>query len=330
MRLWLFAIIAVLCVAPSAFAQFSIGESSAIVVTPQYPRANSSVTFELQSVTFDPNSANIRWSVNGEVKQNQVGGKRFTTTTGEVGKLMTITVDIIPQQGVPSRQMVTIVPNEVDMVWESLTYTPPLYQGRSLPVKQGDIRVQAIPTVYGLNGVKLDPATLIYTWKVNGEGQGITYNQSSFVFRANILEEPTSIEVLIKNKEKTITAYGQLTIETGEPQIVLYEQHPQLGVLYNRALGVESNSPYTGFVIAARPYFYSIAMANSADVKYTWRVNGNQEATTESSIALHYPEGSSGYIPVQAQVQNNIRIFQRGTGKTDVIVGAPPSYKFQY
>lgn len=315
------------------FAQQSpITDSFYIELSPAYPRPNTTVNLEIQSTSISLDSANIKWIVDGVVVGSGIGAKKQSITVGDIGKRTVVSATVSPRGTFPSQQTITIIPSQVDMVWESLTYTPPLYEGKAQTTKQSDIRILAVPNMYDRSGRKLDPATLIYNWKVNDKGQVNMsgYGKNSMTFKMGVLEERTLVEVTITNSDKTVTGYGSAAFEAGEPRIVLYEKHPQLGLLTNKALGTEIVSPYTGYALSAVPYFFSVAKVSADTLNYTWVVNNTTQATKDQTISLNYPQESQGFIPIIVKIQNNDRVFQRGEQRSTVTVGAAPDYKFEF
>lgn len=303
-----------------------------IELSPAYPKPNTTVNLEIQSTGMNLDSATIKWLVDGVIVGSGVGVKKQNITVGDIGKKTVVTATVSPVGTFPSQQTITIIPSQVDMVWESLTYTPPLYEGKAQITKQSDIRVFAVPIMYDRSGRKLNPSNLIYTWKVNDKVQVNMsgYGKNSMTFKVGVLDEKSLVEVTITNSDKTVTGYGNASFQAGEPKIVLYERHPQLGLLTNKALGAEVQSPYTGYALSAIPYFFSVAKLNSSAIDYTWVVNNSTQQTKDQTISLNYPQESQGFIPVIVKIQNNERVFQRGEQRSSVIVGTAPNYRFEF
>ena len=127
--------------------------------SPENPGANTQVSANITSYTFDVNRSAIAWIINGKVAGS---GKNFSFTTGNLGSKTELRVSAITPDEKPLSKYFTFQAAEVDLLWETSSYIPPSYQGKALPPPQASIKVTAVP-----QGIKTAASRLIYEWRRN-------------------------------------------------------------------------------------------------------------------------------------------------------------------
>lgn len=151
-----------------SFAQTGVEPTLGIKITPEIPGPFENVTINLTSYSTDLSRALINWSVDGKTSLSGYGRVDFSINSPAVGSQKTINISIVTQTGVSIERTVVIAPQDVDLLWESLdSYVPPFYKGRSLPSREGLIKITAVPSLRNSIGSKLDESDLVYSWSQN-------------------------------------------------------------------------------------------------------------------------------------------------------------------
>lgn len=200
-----------------------------------------------------------------------------------------------------------VLPSGVDILWEADVYTPPFYKGKGLATRQSTIRFVAIPeATFGA------PQDLHYTWRLGtrvlGNESGI--NRQTLVLEQDIISRIHTVIVEVRDStgDSAILAAASVNVPQFQPQLVLYENNPLLGVLFGNEL--ESSALLEEEItVEAYPFFFSSPKDNG-DLIYTWAVNdGSSEEQSGSRITLRRGE-ESGRATVSLVVQNSQRILQ--------------------
>ncbi len=135
-----------------------------IQLNPRFPQPNQRVTVELDSSLIDLSKASISWSIGGKVVSRAIGQSSYEVTAGNNGTGIIVNVTITQKASVIQKS-ITIKPEDIEMMWDGHSYTPPFYKGKGLYPYQGEITVAALPN-FIKNGSIIDPQTLVYTWKM--------------------------------------------------------------------------------------------------------------------------------------------------------------------
>jgi len=99
--------------------------------------------------------------------------------------ILTITLLILP--------ILHLRAQEVDILWQGETYTPPFYKGRALWSSQSRITFLAIPHGAGIG----NPANLTYRWTQNGTVLGNIngIGKNTLSFTDSVLSKPQTIKI---------------------------------------------------------------------------------------------------------------------------------------
>ena len=151
-----------------AFAQFSLSPSLdnfvELQVFPNFPKANENIFFEVASYSTDLNQATIVWLKDGKQVASGVGLKNFSAKTGQLGTKIKMDVLIQTSNNKEVFKTVTIIPAEVDLIWEANSYTPPFYKGKALFPNEGKITVVAFPHILNDGGQRISDDKIIYKY----------------------------------------------------------------------------------------------------------------------------------------------------------------------
>jgi hypothetical protein len=288
-----------------------------ISMSPENPQPLQTVQISLQSFSYDLDRSAITWSVNGQIKKTEVGTKVFTVRAGENGVGTTISASVeTPADGTKTIS-ISFVPSVVDLIYESLSYTPPFYKGKALNPSQGIVRVTAIPNLINSSGVKINTQNIVYTWKKDNTVQGSVsgLGKNTFTFTGTIPVRDALIEVETSSLNKDISASNQVKITSLSPKILFYENNPIYGVLYNQAILGTVKMTDDEFSATAIPYFFGTNSATSTDLKYSWSMNdkvvNSQDPKNNFTTRVDTP--GSGVARINLKIDNKTNLFQLAT-----------------
>jgi len=261
-----------------------------ITVTPQYPAPSSSVHLKAESNLLDLSRALITWSSNGKTIASGDGTTETDVTVGALGQQTSITITAAIDSTRASGAAV-VIPTQIDLLYESNSYTPPFYRGRALPSAGTMLRLQAIPRFTKGDGSLVPAASIIYIWKRNGE---LIQAASGLGRSAALLPGPTlfatdTIVVEAHTSDNTYSGSASLRIPSVEPVIALYLDSALFGILYHQALSVRTFVPNTEMTFVAVPYFAQAYSPDDQNLQYEWHVNSQKisaDATRPSAITL--------------------------------------------
>ncbi len=282
-------------------------------VTPETIRAYSSGVASISSSYINLDSSTIQWSVGGKVIKKGVGETEASFSVGPVGVPVTILVSIKTLNGLSYSQNIVVLPANIDFVTQAKTYTPPFYKGKAVFTGESDMTVTAFVDMTSTGGI-MDPNSLIYEWSID---RSVVRNQSgygkkSFTFTGTMWNRPEEISVFVSSLDGSVTAKHSEIIKPENPEIVVYEDNPLLGILFNRAVSspfsIEKGKEVSLF---AAPYNI-ISDLLISDTTYTWKMN--RKAITEqnngNSITFRDDTGRTGQSNISIDVAQASKLFQ--------------------
>lgn len=306
-----------ICFIPAfSYAQTTGGiDSIELRLTPENPAPNESISLRVEGYLSDLNKATISWIVDGKQISSGIGQTSFKTTAPSNGKKSTIVAIIKTFEGKDVRKGVVVQPGDVSIAWETTGYIPPLFRGKSLAAYQTNIRFVAMPELYK-NGTRLDPETLVYTWKrgstVLGSNSG--YGKQSLTLQGGVVPEALDVSVTVQSRDGLVNGKASLSLDFQNPDLEFYEEDPLYGVLYNKAIVKEQPLLNKEMKIVAVPYYYDNPR------EYTWSVNNVPQASLDgqSSIILRNGGSAGGRSVIGAQLRNAVNILQAAQGSFTV------------
>ena len=298
---------------PTALAQVESTDAT-LILSPQYPSPNQNVTASITSNTFSLDTSDIAWFINGIKLAEGIGQKDYSFTTGQAGTQTSVEVKVTTQDGSMIDKVITINPVSVTMLWQADdSYVPPFYKGKSLVASEGSFRVVAMPNIT-IGGQEVDSHNLVYSWNLDNESQpdASGYGKNSFVFKNSYLDSSNTVSVTVSDTTGSVAGTGSITLQTGTPKIVFYEDDPTLGIQYQNALQNGFTLNPQGETLVAEPYFFSPADINSSDLSMNWSINGSPIGTPNQKniLSIKPDAGQSGQSAIDVAVKNIKTLFQ--------------------
>lgn len=320
----LFIILVLVATFIPAYSQLPGVEVAELTLSPERPGPNESVTAKITSYVTDLNLADISWSINGANATSGKGMKSFNFKTGAPGAKTTIEVMVITRDGLPIVKNITIYPAKVDLIFEAQSYTPPFYKGRAYFPYQGAAKVVAIPDFFDQSGKKIPNEQLIFNWTEKDrqikDFSGLGKN--TFNFRGEFLTRTDDISVEVSSIDRKMLATAKISIPPISPKVVFYEDHPEYGILFNRALIQTINLDKTEMRVAAVPYFFDGDLRDNSILRYDWNLNGIPTNNNTDTLTVRNSEGGSGTALISLQLSNTTNIFQFADNSVSVNFGS--------
>lgn len=293
-----------------------------ISVSPEYPSPGQNVKISLESYTTNLNAASIVWIVDGKNALQGIGAVSINVSAPDIGKKTAVTAVIVTAESKEVKKSVILKTGDVDLVWESSGYIPPLFKGKALFAYQNGIKVTAIPHLSGASGKEIDPKTLVYKWtkndKVMQDQSG--YGKQTFTF-VEELPRPIEIEVIVTTRDGGEQGRALVTLEQGNPSLLFYEEDPLYGVFYNKAIKNRFTLKKEEVSILAVPYFFSNVGGENSPITYSWSINNllQPDISTNRSITLRSKEDSEGSSDLSLEIRNTGKILQGAKQNTTLL-----------
>lgn len=303
----LFFILSFVFFAFKANAQVQSGDI-VLKLSPQYPKANEQVTATISSFATNLDNARISWTLDGQSVLSGMGKKDYSFNAGNTGFQKNLSVKIETLDGSAINKQITILPSDVDMLWEAYdTYAPPFYEGKTLASAEGSVKVVAIPSTQNLAGFS-------YDWKEDDKGKPDSsgYEKNFYVYQNSYLENENVIGVAVSDILGNGIGDGQITIIPGTPKIVFYEKDPNLGTRWEKALSDGYVINKNGDTVVAEPYFFSIGDLNSLGYNFTWSLNGEPVVIPgqQNTLSIKPENNKSGQALIKVVINNAKTLFQ--------------------
>jgi hypothetical protein len=302
----------------NAWAQSTPPESIdgiVLTTTPENPAPGDTVTITVQDYQSDINKAKITWVINGKESTKGTGLNKITVTAPASGKRVDVMAVIETVEGADIRKVLNIKSGDIDMIWETGGYTPPLYRGKTQFSYQNYLKVVAFPHFIDSSGKQVKPSQLIYKWKKDGTAlqDQSGFGKQSLVIKADIIPRPFSITVDVSSLDSTAHGVGELIFEATSPAILFYEDSPLYGVFYNKAVGDKILLSNAEVKIMASPYGFNM----NDSLRYEWSINNliHDELAQNKNIVLRINGTDQGRSDISLTMKNvGDDILQTATG----------------
>jgi hypothetical protein len=251
-----------------------------------------------------------------------VGERSVIVHTGDFGTSVNIDVVIISDLGKKIEKKITIVPAEIDFLWEARTYTPPFYKGKALPTYKSLVKVTAIPR-YGQ--YSSDPKDFTYDWKYNrtlSVGGGLGRNSATVQMGYANTQVPVSVDIGLPNTPDWKGVYSG-SIRGVDAAVRFYEQAPLLGTNFRSIVSGGANGEGNQYTLKAVPYFFSSEDLATNALVYTWTVNGRNSVPGLDPTVLTVTKAGEGEekFDVSLKIQTPKHLLQEG--QTRAVITLP-------
>ena len=311
-----------------------IQEQVDISLDPQVPPPNSPVTITLGSYGNNLDAASIKWSLNGKVIQTGTGDKVLKMTTGNAGEISKIVVSLIPNDGPPFSQTVTIVPENLDLLWQSDGYVPPFYQGKALYPSQGKITFLAMPDFIAPDGTSIPAKNLIYKWTKDNTVLGSLsgYGQNTLDLTGEAIMGSVQVQVDVQNQDGSLHASKVIEVGPSDTEALIYQTNSLLGVLFNKAVLADFNLNGKEGTFEAYPYFFSTNTRNNPSLSYNWGMNNSSinVPSTQDNMTFRNDNGSTGNSIVSVNISTVGKILQSASKSFNLNFGQSSKNFFNF
>ena len=287
-----------------------------IAINPSNPAPGADVSVSVESYSTDLNVASITWYVDGKSLAKGTGLKSISVTAPVNGKSIQVVAAIDTAEGANIKKVVTIQPGDVDLIWETSGFVPPMYRGKISLAYQNRVKITAVPHFYDKNGKQLDPAKLLYKWK-NGDtvlGDQSGYGKQSVIIAGSIIPREIEMDVLVTAPDQKNTAgESQVAIDASKPTIVFYPDDPLYGVMYGTSIANALRFFHNEIKVVAVPYGFDI---NDPALSYNWNINNvsQDNLTSSRSVVLRVADGQQGSSDIElSMVNSGNKILQGAT-----------------
>jgi len=293
-----------------------------LVVNPKSPKPGSLAVVEVRAPSLNIGSAEIEWLENGKLVDGGIGKTTHPFTSGLAGSVITFTVRVKTATGAVKEKSVTVQPASVDLVWEASSTIPPFYKGKALYPLFGKLSIIALPEILDQDGRRIPDSNLVYTWTKGNEVQGNLsgYGRNIFKLASPELRFPFTVGVTIELTDGTVVASETITVNTSEPKVLVYENNPLYGVLFNRELGENVSLAGQEVVFEVYPFFFNTN--DRSRLSYVWYVNGEEAPDFKGPrITLRKVGDESGTAKVSVQIVNTNLFTENITRSISVALG---------
>jgi hypothetical protein len=282
------------------------------------PKPGESITLTLTSPSIELGEATIAWQLNGTIMRAGVGESSVDIVAPAAGTTVQIVAAVVAKDGTTARSTYTVSPASVDILYSAQSYIPTQYKGRALASTGSMVLVEAMPFVVE-GGARVARASLNYEWTKDGARIQSGVGKYSITVPAALSGE-TVVRVRVTTRTGSARAEDVVTIPTQEPQILMYEYSPALGLNIHQA-SIQALSPSLAeVIISAQPYYIPFSNIKSTVQTFDWSVNGTRvitDPTHPNSIAL-------GATTTEAQANVTLDIsytatFVRSLSKTVLV-----------
>lgn len=293
----------------------SVSEDLVITSSPKFPRPGDSVLFEVKSFAYNLNSSKITWFLNDALVKEGFSATSFAAEAGKIGTRMKITIIATPEIGLPVSETYILYPNEVELLWQAESYTPPFYRGKALPASGAQLQFIASPTIANKFGAIVDDENLNYTWRsgttvlgsLSGRGKNILNIEGPvFVEPLNVSVEVATLDGLVRGKSTT-------RLVSHDPEILFYKNDPLLGQLFHKAVRASFTLGDDETQFTAHPYYFDVKDRNDSDLEFKWVLQNKvveDLGDDKGSLVLGRGNGARGSAKLELSIQNLNSIFQ--------------------
>ncbi len=286
-------------------------------IYPSHPAPGDFVQISINSYSSDLDSSGISYYINDKLYRYGMGLKKilFKIPKNDY-KAIKINVVTEPMTGVGEEAETYIKPASLDLVYEVQNpYRPLFYRGKSVPLSHSRVKFFAFPNFYTDDGKKIDPKTIVYTWKVNDRVKPAAsgYGKDSLeVYRIEPLGKKTIVEVEARSLDGKISATQEIVLKSKPARVHFYIDN---GIMPFNFKSVAKNNNLVSDdmdnTIIAIPYFFS----DIDKAKIVWHLNGIKVNLLENADPLRMTlvrneKNILAQLGLNLKIENDDRILQ--------------------
>ena len=293
-----------------------------VSVSPQYLSPGGQATLSFLSSMLDLTNATLSVSSGGKtVYQGSV--QPVAISLGKTGSATTV-VAKVTQDGASYSQSVTLQPEDVSLVAEPLSSAPALYPGKPSVPLGGSTRLVAIANFKDAAGKTLDPASLSYSWTVDGmliaNSSGI--GRTTIVVASPLKYRVRTVSVSVQSQAGSLVGGAELTLDPADPSVLIYENDPLLGIRFGHA--VSGSYAVRGSETSLYAATFSFPLGSQTPL-LQWFLNGDS-AQTGPVITLRPTGSGQGSAPLSLMASLGDSL--RATTGTELSFGTKTSSNF--
>lgn len=211
------------------------------------------------------------------------------------------------------------VSTNINLDWEPIdSYTPPFYEGKALPSKEGNVKVIANVEVNTPAG-SFDQSKLYYYWLLNDE-LSHTFSKTG----GNIIYIPLSefgitdtlkLMVYADNTQKILIGEKTLKLTPSDTLPILYRKNDNPILTYANAINKKYQeykvNKGENFDVIAEPFYFSTRSSSSDSIDYSWSIN-NIPGNKNYSNIFNYtvPENAYRDFGISLKIINTTKSLQ--------------------
>lgn len=303
-------------ISPTTGLPTGVEDRVEISYTPSNPRPGDYVTIKFKNYSSNSKNSYFEWYGNGEIITSGFGLdtlKNFKINND--GLPEDITVYVRKDNGVEITKDITISPSEIDIIFEPNTVSHASYKGKPYFTHESTLKIIALPRILDSLGNTITPQNFNYEWRINnqlyqsGVGNNVIYYESPFI------SEGIKISLNIESVDEGYTSSKVVGIKPGEPIVLIYEDNPVYGTMYERAIYNDVTLNRSELSIKAVPYGF-----NPGDsIYFNWIMN-NQSLVDpiDDRITFRAEDDAEGTSVIELEVLNNFKRLQRGNSSLNI------------
>lgn len=278
-----------------------------IHASPATPSPGDTVHFTVEGSVYDFTKDLITWTINGKTVASAVAKSTIDTQVDAKGSPISVTVTVSDAVWGIASNALTLVPQQVDILYDAPTYVPPFYRGRALPSAGGVMHLEALARLTK-GGSPITNSAITYTWSRNGLVLGTLsgLGRSKIIIDAPGLYGADTISVRASAVDDTLSATASIVIKDAAPILALYEDHPLYGVTYFNALQ-DLTPASSDITVVAIPYFATITGLNDPAVRFNWLLNDSpvSASSTKKNVLSLYLDKKSALLHLDVTSAKN-------------------------
>ncbi len=197
--------------------------------------------------------------------------------------------------------------DDVNLVWSTDTYTPYNYEGRNLPSRGSEIKVEALVKILSGNAYNLK-----YSWFLEGIFQRSKsgYGKNTFSFSAvQRADSFHTVRLQVFNDDRSIFQEQSIQIPVVSPELIIYPSNGN-SHFSNQASTISTVLSNKEFSFVAKPYFFSIK--GLSDLTFEWNFPGKEPIVSSdyNASVLRLTVSSN---KLDESIENSLRVSVKNT-----------------